>query len=284
MWLFSHHSNKKDFATVDNGKSLLWEVTGKRLTKPSYFFGTMHLMCAEDIELSINLKAVIRGTTQVYFEVDITNASEIFAGILEQRERSQLTLKNILSADDYNTIKDFFETHKSSLSFSNLETQPPLMITAGIYELLMPCEQKNGVELKIFEEAKMAQKPVYGLESIAFQAGVFDTISFEDQARDLLRTINNLENNRRLLYEMIDVYKQQDIEKLFSLSTNDMSVTANYLDLLLFSRNDKWVEQFIDIAKEASTLFAVGAGHLGGQKGVLNLLRQQGYEVRPIQN
>lgn len=284
MKLLFNYNRRKGFATATDGKSLLWEITGKHLIEPSYFFGTMHMMCAEDVELSINLKEVIRRTSQVYFEVDITNASEIFAGILEKRVQSGLTLKTVLSPDEYEELKSFFDLYKPSLPFSVIETQPPLMITSSIYELLMPCEQKDGLELKIFQEVRNEQKAVFGLESIAFQASVFDTIPYEEQARDLLKTINSLEKNRDLLHKMIEVYKQQDIETLFSLSTNDVSITGNYLDLLLFDRNGRWVNEFYNIARNTSTLFAVGAGHLGGQKGVLSLLRQQGYTVRPIEN
>jgi uncharacterized protein YbaP (TraB family) len=83
---------------------------------------------------------------------------------------------------------------------------------------------------------------------------------------------------------MIDVYKGQDIDRLYELSVKERSSTAQYMDLLLYNRNANWVSQFPAIAKNASTLFAVGAGHLGGSKGVINLLRQRGYQVRPIIN
>ena len=84
--------------------------------------------------------------------------------------------------------------------------------------------------------------------------------------------------------EMIAVYKSQDIEKLYNLSVDDESSVSAYMDLLLFKRNRNWVAQFPSIAKTGSTLFAVGAGHLGGEKGVLELLKKEGYTVRPLLN
>ena len=83
---------------------------------------------------------------------------------------------------------------------------------------------------------------------------------------------------------MITVYKEQDIEKMYELSENDESFASNYLDLFLYNSNKNWVNMFASIAKNISTLFAVGAGHFGGEKGVLKLLKQQGYTVRPLVN
>jgi uncharacterized protein YbaP (TraB family) len=267
-----------------NGKSLLWEITGKGLSKPSYFFGTMHLMCAEDAELTETVKSLIKGVDQIYLEVDMDNASELLTGILDLRSKTGKTLRAALEPNDYNRVKDFFEKYQPNVPFSVLELQPPLMISSSLFELLLPCERKNGVEIKIIDEAYKEKKETKGLETIAFQSSLFDSIPYEDQAKDLVKSIDSLEKNRKAMNEMIQVYKDQDIEKLYSLSTNDESSTSNYMDLLLYKRNRNWVGQFSTIGKDSSTLFAVGAGHLGGDKGVLQLLKQQGYTVRPLAN
>ncbi len=279
--LFSCKS-KSSYRTSANGKSLLWEITGKNLSKPSYFFGTMHLMCAEDAELTSTVKSVIQNCNQIYLEVDLDNASELLTGILDLSSNNGQSLANVLSADDYNKVKSFFEKFQPSVPFSILEKQPPLMISSSLYELLLPCEQKNGVEMKIIDEAYKQKKETKGLETVAFQASIFDSIPYKEQAEDLMKSINSLEKNRASMNEMIRVYKDQDVEKLYTMSINDESATSGYMDILLYKRNSNWVNQFSGIAKDNFTLFAVGAGHLGGDKGVLNLLRKEGYTVRPI--
>ncbi|WP_147206257.1 TraB/GumN family protein [Segetibacter aerophilus] len=276
--------NHNSLKTAPNNKSLLWEISGNDLPKPSYFFGTMHLMCAEDAELTETIKSLIKNVDQVYLEVDLDNASELLAGILELRSKNGQTLHSSLSLNDYNRIKDFFEKFQPSIPFSVLELQPPLMISASLFELLLPCERKNGLEIKIIDEAYREKKETKGLETVAFQSSIFDSIPYEDQARDLVKSIDSLEKNRKAMYEMLRVYKEQDIEKLYTLSVSEENSIGNYMDLLLFKRNYNWVDRFPAIAKEKSTLFAVGAGHLGGQKGVLQLLRAAGYSVRPLAN
>lgn len=267
-----------------SGKSLLWEISGKALEVPSYFLGTMHLVCADNFELSKSVKQVIKNTEQIYLEVDLSNANEIFEELLERRDKNKLTLSSVLSAAEYHTIKTFFEDHQPHLSFRHIEKQPPLMISSALYEFLMPCEQKNGVELKILEHANIANKPVFGLETIDFQISIFDSIPYEEQAKDLIRLIENLEKNREYLLKMMSVYQEQDVEGLFTLTTADLDITSSYLDLLVNNRNEDWVKKFHDIATVNSTLFAVGAGHLGGEMGVLSLLRKEGYKVSAVKN
>lgn len=281
---FSSCESKNAYTISTSGKSLVWEITGKDLRKPSYFFGTMHLMCAEDASLSETVKSLVKDVDQVYFEVDLDNASELLSGILDIRSKTGKTLRSALSVEDYNIVRGFFEKYQHDVPFDALETQPPLMISSALFELLLPCEQKNGVEMKLVDEAYKQKKLTKGLETIAFQASIFDSIPYEDQARDLVKSIDSLESNRKAMNEMITAYKEQDIEQLYKLSVSEEKSTSRYIDLLLFKRNSNWVAQFPGIAKDSSTLFAVGAGHLGGEKGVLQLLKNEGYSVQPLAN
>src|SRR3954470_22419157 len=88
MSMFFSCKNKNALTTAVDEKSLLWEVSGKELTKPSYFFGTMHLLCAEDAELNETIKSLIRDVDQIYLEVDLDNATELIAGILDLRREN----------------------------------------------------------------------------------------------------------------------------------------------------------------------------------------------------
>ncbi len=276
--------SKVSFPTVESGKSLLWEISGKGMKQPSYFLGTMHLMCAEDAVLSENVIALIKKTDQVYLEVDMDNASELLTGFLELSSHKNKSLQDVLITEEYNRIRTFFEKFSSTIPFSVMEKQPPLLLSSAVYELMLPCEQKNGVEMKIIDEAYRQKKETKGLESISFQASIFDSIPYEEQARDLLNAVDSLEKNRLMMDEMMKVYRQQDVEKLNEMSMSEDSSMTAHADLLLYSRNRNWVEQFPALASKRSILFAVGAAHLGGEKGVLNLLRKQGYTVRPVKN
>ncbi len=64
---------------------------------------------------------------------------------------------------------------------------------------------------------------------------------------------------------------------------SDMGI-GNFTEVLLYQRNRNWVAKLKDLMPAKSLLVAVGAGHLPGDKGVINLLRKAGYTVTPIEN
>lgn len=276
--------NKVVFSTEASGKSLLWEISGNGLNKPSYFLGTMHLMCADDALISKNVKAIIQQTDMVFFEMDIDNASELLSGFFDLSAHRDKSLEDVLSEEEYLRVRSFFEKFNPAVPFTVLERQPPMMLSSLVYELLLPCEQKNGIEMKIIDEAYKQKKETKGLESMAFQAGIFDSIPFNEQAKDLLHSIDSIETGRKMITEMMKVYREQDVEKLSEMSISEDNSLSSHADLLLYKRNINWVNQFRGLTSKNAILFAVGAGHLGGEKGVLHLLKKQGYTVRPIQN
>jgi uncharacterized protein len=275
---------KTPYATQASSKSLLWEIKSNGLATPSYFLGTMHLMCAEDAILSSNVKNIVKEVEQIYFEADINNASELLAGLLTSQGEENESLQQVLMPEEYERVKNFFDKLQPSVPFELLEKQYPLMLQSSLYEFLLPCEQKNGIELRLMEEARNLKKEIKGLETLEFQAGVFNAFPYKDQAYELLNTIDNLPKYKQNLEQLIEVYKQQDLDKLYELTTSEETGIASHLELLVYSRNREWVNQFEAIAKQQSTLFAVGAGHLGGPEGVIRLLKNKGFEVRPLVN
>ena len=80
---------------------------------------------------------------------------------------------------------------------------------------------------------------------------------------------------------MLDLYRKKDLDSLNKMINLDDSI-SDYEDLLLNNRNKKWIPEIIQQAKLEPTFFAVGAGHLAGEKGVINLLIKQGYTVSPV--
>ena len=284
LTLFVSCKLKPALPTAKNGKSLLWEVSGNGLKKPSYFYGTMHLMCAEDAVLSATVQKIMRRVSTIYLEVDMDNAGELVGGILDLSMKNNGQLSDYLTEEDYTRVRAFFGKYQPGLPFNMLERQHPLMLSSSLYELLLPCEKKNGIELRIIDEAYRLKKETRGLETLAFQSSIFDSIPYQQQAEELVKSIDSIGKMRQTMDEMLAVYKQQDLDKLQALTMQEESGINNHLDLLLYSRNRNWVQQFDSIAANGSTLFAVGAGHLGGVDVLLDLLKKKGYTVRALEN
>lgn len=284
LFYFLRQWRKPALPTAGNGQSLLWEIKLRTAAKPSYIFGTMHLMCAEDAILSKNLLKVLKLVKQVYFEVDMDNAGSLLGGVTNFNMKDGAKLQDHLSLEEYEQVRQFFYEHQPLLPFEMLELQHPLMLSSSLYEFFLPCKEKHGIEAKIAAEAYSLRKITGGLETLAFQQQIFDSIPYSQQAKDLVKTINNLDHFKQSMLDMQQVYKSQDIDKLLQLTMEDDNGVNAHMDMLLYNRNRDWVSKMDKIMKQRSTLFAVGAGHLAGKSGVLNLLAKNGYLLRPILN
>ena len=95
-------------ASSQSTNTLLWRISGNNLSKPSYLFGTIHLVCANDIELSETLKSAIKETDKVYLELDMDNLFEMMQAVQKMKMRNDTTLSDLLSDSDYKKVKAFF--------------------------------------------------------------------------------------------------------------------------------------------------------------------------------
>jgi uncharacterized protein len=136
----------------------------------------------------------------------------------------------------------------------------------------------------IMQELHQYKKPVNGLETVAFQAGLFDSIPYEEQAKELVNDIDSADGNRKMTQQLAAVYRSQDLDAIEALSNKDDAGMKNYMDLLLYSRNRKWAAALDGLLPGKSLLVAVGAAHLPGKQGVIELLRKEGYTVEPVTN
>jgi uncharacterized protein len=266
-------------------KSLLWEISGNGLIKPSYLYGTIHMICKDDASLGDSLIAAIQKSDRVYFEVDMDNLLEMITALKDFKMRNDTTLADLLSKEDYEKVKDYMESKSGILPFSKLETYKPMLASSLLMESGIGCEDAVAMEQLILEEAKKNKKRIEGLETMSYQASIFDSIPYKLQAEQLLKYVNedgSKSESEKQFEEMIEAYKAQDIEKLAEYVKEDDGGLGNYEDILIYNRNRNWVEKLKKLMPEKSLTIAVGAGHLAGEKGVIKLLRKEGYTVRPV--
>ncbi|HVW59782.1 MAG TPA: TraB/GumN family protein [Puia sp.] len=262
--------------------TLLWQISGKGLAKPSYLFGTMHVLCAEDARLSDSLRSAITHCDEVYFEINLGDMSGMLGAMKYMRMNDSKKLSDLLSPTDYQRVKTYFSQHSPLLPFGMLERFKPMLVSSLIEESSLGCKTTDGMELMIMKE--LHNKPVNGLETVEFQAGLFDSIPYEQQAKDLVNYIDSSEEYKKMTLELAEVYRQQDLDRIDSLSRKGDPGMSNYMDLLLYGRNRTWAGKLATLLPQKSLLIAVGAAHLPGENGVIDLLRKQGYTLTPIKN
>ena len=271
------------FVKQKNDNTLLWKVSGNGLKNPSFLFGTFHLLCKEDIHLSDQLKKAMKTSDKIYMEMDMDDPSTMLGGMLYMNMKNDTTLESLYTPEEYQRLKNYFsDTLKMPVML--LQRAKPYFLVALLYPRMMNCASPVGVEEELMKIAKEDKKEIKGLETIQFQASVFDSIPYEWQAKELLKNIDSFSIYKSEFETMLDFYKKQQLDSIKSLMGKSESGEEKYDDLLLNNRNKNWVTQLKEIMKNESVFVAVGAGHLVGEMGLIKLLKKEGYKVEPLQN
>jgi uncharacterized protein YbaP (TraB family) len=244
----------------------------------------MHVLCADDVALSDSLKAVIAHCDELYFEINLSDMAGMLSSMKYMRMNDSKRLSDLLKPDEYAKVKDYFSKHASMLPFGMLERFKPMLISGLIEQQGMECQTADGMELMIMKEGRPYHKPVRGLETAEFQAGLFDSIPYELQAKELVSYIDSMDINSKMMHELVELYRHQDLEGIDRLSQKDDNGISGYMDMLLYNRNRKWAVALDSLLTKKSLLVAVGAAHLPGVNGVIELLRKEGYTVEPVKN
>ncbi|MEO8720333.1 MAG: TraB/GumN family protein [Ginsengibacter sp.] len=283
LFMSCRAQSEHSFVTQNNDNSLLWKISGKGLQKPSFLFGTFHLLCKEDIHFSDQLKKAVKASDKVYMEMDMDDPSTMLGGMLYMNMRNDTTLESLYTPEEYKRLEQYFsDTLKMPVML--LQKAKPYFLVALLYPRMMNCKTPAGVEEELMKIAKEEKKEIKGLETIQFQASVFDSIPYEWQAKELLKNIDRFTYYKNEFETMLQFYKNQELDSIAGMMNSNEFGDEKYDDLLLNDRNKNWVSQLKEIMKNEPVFVAVGAGHLVGEKGLINLLKKEGYKVEPLKN
>ncbi len=263
--------------------TLLWEISGNGLAKPSFLFGTFHLLCKDDINFSAAFRKAVAGIDEVYLELDMDDPAILLQGIMLMSMKDGKKLKDLYTAEQYKRVSDYFRD-SLKISLGLFGSMKPEFLMALLYPKLMPCSTVSSVEEEIMLLAKKDAKAINGLETMAMQAAVFDSIPYQTQATELLKAIDSMETSKTNFTLMLHAYLNQDLDGLENIILSPEFGGELNQDILLDKRNKNWVEQLKEIMKKKSVFVAVSAGHLVGKKGLIALLRKEGYTVRGVEN
>lgn len=260
--------------------SLLWEITGKGLTKPSYLFGTIHLICPADFSLSDSLKNAVLKTQQLALEIDMDDPGLMGAMTKTMFMADGKTLQGILTEKQYSQLSQFYKD-SLGMSITSFGRAKPFMMMGPMFNKILGCEPQS-YEISLMGLAVKQKSEVIGLETIEEQMAIFDTIPYDRQAEMLLTMIDKLPETKTEFHDLVELYKKQDLQSLYNLTLKSEFGMDGQDEVMLFQRNQNWIKRIDKIVHEKPTFIAVGAAHLGGEKGVIALLRKDGFKVRAV--
>lgn len=287
-------------AAVTMQAQLLWKISGNGLQKPSYIIGTYHLANVSFTDSIKGLKAAMDATEQVYGEIVMAdmaspeNIQKMQAAMMlpdgqtldklfttDEMTRINALVKSVLGVDMTNPM---VAQQLGKLTPYALQVQLGVLIYLKKHPGFNPNE---GFDSYFQKEAAAKGKGVGGLETFDFQINtLYKSTTMERQKQLLLCLADNLEFNEEQTENIVKAFFTQDldgIEKAMDAKLNNTcDGTPEEKETLIYSRNDNWMKQMPEIMKQKATLFAVGAGHLPGERGLLAQLKKAGYTVEGV--
>lgn len=267
-------------AQSTDSNSLLWEISGNGLQQSSWLYGTIHLVCPEDLHFSPATLSAVKTSKQLFLEINIDD-KEAMAKLQQDLFMPEgYSFKSLLPEADYAQLAVWF---KDSMQIDLLmldRVKPLVMVTLlSRYFLASSCSKPVSCEEAFIELAKAQQLPIRGLETVADQLSIFDSIPDTEEAASLVKTIHEKDKWRETYREMITAYRKGNVDQVHQLILETPDV-EKYQDILLYNRNRNWIPIIKKQVQDTPSFFAVGAGHLGGPAGVIALLRKEGYTVQ----
>ena len=267
----------------DETPGLLYEITGKDLKKPSYLFGTIHVICPADMLSMEKISPYLDQTEQLIMELDMDNAEEMQSMSKGLMMAGGKTLKDFLTAEEYAKIDQMFKENMG-VSVENLKQVKPIFLSIMITTSpkVLGCTPPGSYEMSLLTAAVAKKKAIEGLETVSSQFAVMDKQPLEKQAKDLYKMALDPQKSFGDFKKLIETYKAQNSDQLYDLIVLQMSEDEEFQANILDERNKNWIPKIEKAIKEKPSFIAVGGGHLGGKNGVINLLKSQGYKIRPI--
>ncbi|HRE75129.1 MAG TPA: TraB/GumN family protein [Flavobacteriales bacterium] len=278
----------------DNKKyqGLLWEISGNGLSKPSYLYGTMHVSEKLAFHLSDTFFIALKNVDLVALELDPGKWMEETLEMDNAFEQKEYVTSARSASGYYSSAFKPFFPEKNELM--RLLRSKPRIINNMLYrsnEAYDEFEEDTYLDLFIYQTGKKLGKNVIGLEDFMVSRKLVDKAYQGEDDEDDENYKNQKERNRILIRQMEkvksmreyqeDSYRNGDLDMLDSIYrlTNPGTVFLRYM---LWERNVIMANQMDSIMKKQTLFTGVGAAHLPGEKGVIELLRSKGYKVRPI--
>jgi hypothetical protein len=265
-----------------NSHHSLWKVEGKQATV--YLLGSVHALQEKDYPLPPVIENAFTNAQIVAFETDIGEL-ENPATAMKMMNKSQLpegqTLENVLSPEIYKAFTKHVED--AGVPAMMVEKMKPAMaaMTLEIFALLKAgLNPELGVDKHFYPLAQSAGKEIIPLETVDFQVELITGLSKEEGELLMKSTLKEVDSVQKDLGELVKAWREGDADKLQKLMNDAMADSPAIYKRLLTDRNHNWIPKIEALARgEKNTIIIVGAGHLVGKEGVVELLRKDGLKV-----
>ena len=305
---------------LSSSAQLLWKVSGNGLEKPSYILGTFHLASESFLDEIPGMEQAFEGCDMVVGEIDheeFTDQKLQMAMTQIMDAPPDSTLDKLLTSEEYALVEQEFNKYLGvmGMKLEQMNTLNPNVIRSlilamkgmqdiidsqelhefqGLEDMIdmhalsnINANGNNRMDGAVQKRAEEMGRTSVALESIEEQLDLLYNVPLTEQAKNLLEACKNPDLAKAQLTQslaLVKAYKSQDLAKIHSIITDSEFVDAGTMDALrIVDRNRNWIEKLVKMIPEHACLIYVGAAHLPGDQGLIQLLRDRGYTVEPMQ-
>lgn len=272
-------------------KAMHWKVSGNGLQEPSYLFGTYHLLKDQYLLKYPKTLENFQKANAVMVEVHADSA-EMMAASMGQIMMTDEKLSNLVDSSDFKLIVAEMQRVLGFAPVEMIEQFKPsalmmTLVTKYVDDASPEIKQYEGTVMDMYfaREAKALQKDVLSLETVQEQLDlVFNQHPYDEQANQLVTFIKKKDEMLELQKALTATYFEADLKKMLKLSEKYIEeYESGDMAYMTDDRNLRWLPIIEEAIGRQSTFIAVGALHLPGEKGLIQLLKAKGYKVTPVE-
>jgi uncharacterized protein YbaP (TraB family) len=264
-------------------KSCLWEV--ETASARVFLLGSLHVLKSSAYPLAPDIERAYAASQRLVFETDLGAMMEpaILAKMMELGvyPQGQDLFQNISGAARKNLEKKLQDLGLPPSRFSRFRPWFIALTLTTLELQRLGFDPRFGIDLHFHTKAQGDEKALGYLESVDYQLNLLAKMNTRDQTSFLTQTLKDLDVSAQLADDMMTAWQNGKADDLHDLLFKSFEDHPGIEDRLLTRRNQEWLPQIEKMLKTPeTTMVIVGAGHLIGPHGLVELLRQKGYAVR----
>ena len=250
----------------------LWSISGNGLKDTSYLFGTYHVICEEDFSISEKVQNAFNSSSAVAFELNMNDPAEMIE--ITSSMTPQQPISEQLTTEQLAELDELLMT-RLNIPLAAVDAYGLMLINLLFLQHDLACGQIKSYEHELLQMAVQTEKKIIGLEKVKEQLAFIDSAYSIERELELLSFSNQVANT-------VDAYLAEDVEHIESFVFKSDYMNEREIEWILKERNANWIAPIEGLVRNNPTFVAVGAAHLLSDIGIIQLLRNQGYIISPV--
>jgi len=263
--------------------SILWEISGNGITKPSYLFGTLKFTGEKEFYFPQDAKDKIKQADLFVIEdqVDHHAQHELNKALHFPKGES---LATHTTPEQYNQVVTLFEK-EFGISKATFQTKyahlKPLAISVSMTRLALG-EGVKFYDIELLRFAKANKVKTYSLEKIEREAAALNSFPINEQVLALVHAATYFNEQKEEFKKLMSDYPQGNLEEIFEYTLHPLDNNQKFIEEFYYKRNEEWLPKIEKMMRNDVAFISVGIGHLEGERGLLTLLKSKGYTLTPV--